>query len=267
VDPGAIIFLEAPPRHVPPHWDPAEIPRAVHAAHWYDGFTLFLKRYLPFLAADFETGALTLGARRIRRAFAGQIARLEAASSERLGGIPTLIGEFGIPFDLQGGRAYRTGDFSLQERAMDRTFRALDDNLLGGTLWNYTADNTNDRGDQWNGEDLSIFSRDQQSDPQDIHSGGRALSAFVRPYARRVAGQPLEMSFDRRRRVFHFAFRHDPDVEAPTEVFVPEYQYPGGYHLEASDGDFQLDRAAQTLYYRHSLDREIHTLRIRPAGA
>jgi hypothetical protein len=267
LDPDAIIFLEAPPRHVPPQWDPAEIPRAVHAGHWYDGFTLFLKRYLPFLAADFEKGSLVFGARRIQRAFAEQIARLVADSSKRLGGIPTLVGEFGIPFDLQGGRSYRTGDFSLQVRAMDRTFRALDANLLGGTLWNYTSDNTNQRGDQWNGEDLSIFSRDQQFDPLDLHSGGRALAAVVRPYARKVAGEPLQMSFDRKRRIFHFSFRHDPAAEAPTEIFVPNYQYPAGYDLSLSDGQYESSRADQVVYYRHSFDQDVHTLRIRPVRA
>jgi hypothetical protein len=267
VDPDAVIFLEAPPRHAPPNWERAEIPRAVHAAHWYDGFTLFLKRYLSFLAADFENGALVFGARRIRHAFAAQIGRLQAESLERLGGIPTLLGEFGIPFDLQGGRSYRTGDFSRQVRAMDRTFQALDANLLSGTLWNYTSDNTNQRGDQWNGEDLSIFSRDQQSDLQDLHSGGRALPAVVRPYARRVAGEPLRMSFDQKRRIFHFSFRHDPVVEAPTEIFVPDLQYPEGCDLEVSDGEYQANQAEQMLYYRHSLARDVHTLRIRPAGA
>lgn len=38
--------------------------------------------------------------------------------------------------------------------------------FLSATIWNYTADNSNHRGDQWNDEDLSIFSRDQQHDPK-----------------------------------------------------------------------------------------------------
>ncbi|MCJ7559593.1 heliorhodopsin HeR, partial [Candidatus Bathyarchaeota archaeon] len=44
--------------------------------------------------------------------------------------------------------------------------------------------------------DFSIFSRDQQDNPDDITSGGRALSGFVRPYARKTAGEPVSMSFD-----------------------------------------------------------------------
>ena len=103
--------------------------------------------------------------------------------------------------------------------------------MLNYTLWNYTADNTNARGDLWNDEDLSIFSRDQRTDPGDINSGGRALEAVVRPYASKTAGEPLKMSFDIRRRRFDFEFRHDPAVDAPTEIFVPNFQYPHGIRV------------------------------------
>lgn len=265
VDPGAILFLEAPPRQVPPHWDLEAFPRVVHAAHWYDGMTLFMKRYIPFLGVDFDTGKFILGRKRVRRSFVEQVARLQAESSELLGGVPTLVGEFGIPFDLQARRAYHTGDFSQQVRAMDDTLQALEANLLSGTLWNYTADNDNRWGDQWNDEDLSIFSPDQQTDPDDINSGGRALEAAVRPYARKVAGEPLEMAFAPVRRTFHFAFRHDPLIEASTEIYVPNFQYPGGYQVEVSDGEYQIDREDQALLYRHSPDRDIHRIQVRPA--
>jgi len=263
VDPEAILFLEAPPRQPPPHWDPTAVPNVVHAPHWYDGLTLATKRFIPFLGLDFDTNRFILGRKRVQRSFAAQLARLKAQARERMGGIPTFIGEFGIPFDLQGGRAYHNGDFSLQAQAMDRSFRALEANLLSGTVWNYTADNDNCRGDRWNGEDLSIFSRDQQTDPDDINSGGRALEAVVRPYARKVAGEPLEMSFDYRRRIFQFAFRHDPAVQAPTEIFVPRLHYPDGGQVWVSDGEYERDEAAQLLLYRHSLDREVHRLSLR----
>ncbi len=266
VAPDALIFLEAPPWQAPPAWDLAASPRVVHAAHWYDGLTVFTKRYLPFLALELDSGTFVLGRKRVQRSFAAQLARCKAEAAERLGGVPTLIGEVGIPFDLRNGRAYRTGDFSEQVRAMDRTFRALEANLLSGTLWNYTADNDNERGDQWNGEDLSIFSRDQQADPEDLNSGGRALEAVVRPYASKVAGEPLEMAFDVRQRTFSFSFRHDPDVQAPTEIYLPTFQYPDGCQVEVSDGTYEVDREAQTLVYHHGADQQVHRIRVRPVG-
>jgi len=155
-----------------------------------------------------------------------------------------------------------TGDFGKQISAMDRSLRALEDALMSGTLWNYTPDNTNLHGDQWNGEDLSIFSRDQQTNPQNIHAGGRALSAVVRPYARAVAGEPLRMAFEPGIKLFTFVFRHDPAVTAPTELFVPNYQYPRGYAAEVSDGTVEIDREQQVLRYYHTTTRDIHTIRL-----
>ncbi len=263
VHPDALIFEEGETDSTAPMQAEGDRRGRVYAPHWYDVSVLLFKEYLPWFAADVE-GRIVLLPWRIRRSFAAQLARLKA-QAVALGNVPTLLGEFGIAFDLRGGRAYRTGDFRAQVQAMDRSMRALDDNLLSGTLWNYAADNSNARGDQWNGEDLSIFSRDQQTNPADIHSGGRALPAVVRPYPRALAGEPLRMSFDVKRRVFELEFRHDPRVQAPSEVFVPSYQYPAGYTVEMSDGTCEVDQAGQTLIYRHTNDRELHRLRILPA--
>jgi hypothetical protein len=262
-DPEAILFFETPPRQRLLQWDLDKVPDAVHAAHWYDGFTVFTKRFFPFLGADFDGDRFVMGKRRVFQSFVEQLARVKAESAQQMGGVPSFIGEFGIPFDLQGKRAYKTGDFSRQIQAMDRSFRALEANLLSGTLWNYTTDNDNRWGDQWNDEDFSIFSRDQQTRPDDLNSGGRALEAVVRPYACRVAGKPLEMAFDLKRRIFDFAFQHDPTVTAPTEIYVPEFHYPGGYEVEISDGEYQIDRTAQALIYRHSESQAIHKIRVR----
>ncbi len=260
VSPEAIIFIESEPRHVSMKWGAQDAPNIVFAPHWYDGFVLFMKSFRSTLAVDFRTGKVIFGSKRIRRSFADQVASFKQTSEVSFGGVPTLIGEFGIPFDLKGRRAYRTGDFQDQIRAMDRSMRAMEDNLLSYTLWNYTADNTNARGDQWNDEDLSIFSRDQQTDPTDIHSGGRALDAVVRPYPRAVAGKPLLMAFDIKKKRFTFEFLHDPKIEAPTEIFVPNYQYPDGYSVEISDGSFETNPLMQTLVYHHSTSRDTHTI-------
>ncbi|MGB9879599.1 MAG: hypothetical protein ACPLRM_02440, partial [Anaerolineae bacterium] len=226
--------------------------------------TLFTKNFRSYLTMDFHTGKFVLGPWRVKRSFFEQIARIKAEAADKMGNIPTLIGEFGIPFDMQGKRAYRTGDFSLQIRAMDASFQAMEANLVSCTLWNYTADNDNVHGDQWNDEDLSIFSRDQQADPQDIHSGGRALPAVVRPYARATAGEPLRMHFDYKSRAFEFEFRHDPGIGAPTEIFVPNYQYPHGYVVKVSDGRYEVNQEAQTLIYWHGTERQVHKVRVDP---
>lgn len=265
VHPGALIFIEAEAAGAePPAWGAEDARDIVYAPHWYDVAVLLFKDYSSYLAVDPRRG-LVLGAGRIRRSFQEQLGRFKQQSTERLGGAPVLIGEFGIAYDLKKGKAYRSGDFRPQVAAMDRSMVAIEDNPLSCTLWNYAADNTNARGDQWNGEDLSIFSRDQQSDPADIDSGGRALQAVVRPYAARVAGEPVRMSFDVQRRIFEFEFRHDPAFQAETEIFVPNYQYPEGYVVEVTDGTYTVDRERQIVTYVHTPEWHVHDVRIRPA--
>ncbi len=261
VDPKTMIFVESSPGAPPPHW---EEPNIVFAPHWYDGFVLFVKDFYSWIATDLHTGGLIFTPWHIRRSFAGQLNRYRCWAAERLGNPPVLIGEFGIAFDMRNKRAYRTGDFTPQIGAMDRMLRALDDTLLSGTLWNYTADNTNAHGDGWNDEDLSIFSRDQQSDPKNINSGGRALEAVVRPYARAVAGALHRMRFNLGSRTFECAFRHEPTVTTPTEIYVPKFQYPDGVDVAVSDGIFEFQAEDQILVYRHTADRDVHTIRIRP---
>jgi hypothetical protein len=218
------------------------------------------------MTVDFFTRRPVLGKRGVRKAFVRQLGTMKENAQKRTGEIPVLIGEFGLPFDLDDKKAYETGDFSTHVEALDAYYDAMDANLLHCTLWNYTADNTNARGDQWNDEDLSIFSRDQQTEPwtENVHSGGRALDAVVRPYARATAGEPLSMHFDADKRVFEFEFRHDPAVKAPTEIFVPSYQYPNGCEITVSDGTYEMDWDANTLTVHHTQERDTHTIRIRP---
>jgi hypothetical protein len=263
-DPRAALFLEGVPSLPPPPFDTAGGPRTAFAPHWYDDLLVVKKRYLRFLGLDSRTRKIVLGPRAVRKCFADQLADLRRQSESIYGGAPILLAEFGVPFDMNRARAYRTGDFRVQARALDRSFRAVEQNLLSCTIWNYTPDNSNRRGDRWNGEDFSIYSADQRGGPEDAGSGGRAVSAFARPYPRATAGEPLLLDFDRARRRFLFEFRHDPKVGSPTEIFVPRLQYPRGYRVWLSDGDCEKAPDRQLLVYRHGGERQTHVIRVSP---
>lgn len=264
VAPEALIFVESVPSFTHLHWGSQDAENIVHAPHWYDAVTQLKKTFVPWFTVDADTRKLVFGSANVRRDFAGQLAHLLRQSDVQMNGAPTLIGEVGIPFDLDGKKAYHSGDFSRQVQALDATMTALEMNCLSYTIWTYTADNSNARGDLWNDEDFSLFSRDQQRGNGSIDDGGRALQAAVRPYPMRTAGQPLSLSFDIRKKRFEYTFRGDDGINAPTELFVPEYQYPGGCTVEVSDGSFELDRAAQLLRYRHAPGEEIHQVVLRP---
>lgn len=265
--PGVMIFLEGVPHHGHPRWGAGDPTNVVNAAHWYDVRTLITKHYDRDTTTDWTTRQTITGEEAVQQAFAAQLGSAKRAGVEEMGGIPTLIGEFGIPFDLDEKAGYRTGDYRTHVEALDAYVDAMDANLLSFTIWNYTADNTNERGDMWNDEDLSIFSRDQQDDPSDINSGGRALAGLVRPYARKTAGTPQQMRWDLATRTFEFTWQPDPAVAAPTEIFVPAVQYPDGYRVELSAGRHRQEPERLRLLIETGDARDAVTLRLRPAAA
>jgi hypothetical protein len=265
VQPTALIFLEGVPGRGHASWGAGDPQNVVNAAHWYDVRTLVTKHYDRDITTDWNTNQTITGEDAVQRAFVAQLGHARQAGIDEMGGIPTLIGEFGIPFDLDEKAAYRSGDFSTHIEALDAYVDAMDANLLSFTIWNYTADNTNARGDLWNDEDLSIFCRDQQADPSDINSGGRGLAGLVRPYARKTAGTPQQMRWDLATRTFTYTWQADPAVAAPTEIFVPTLQYPSGHRVELSAGSYRQEPERFSLLIETGDTRGPVTLSLRPA--
>lgn len=220
--------------------------RCVNASHWYDLLMLRTKSFPYANAIDADSGLPGPGAAAIRERYLTEMRTIAAAGatlSPR--GAPTLLGECGIPFDLDDGAAYRAWENEDRSRqpwskhivAQSLMYDAIDRLLLSSTQWNYTGSNRNDPacGDGWNQEDLSIFSQDQQDRPGNPDSGGRAVDGFCRPYARSIAGEPVSMAFDIVTGEFTLVFDLDPRVDGPTEIFVPARQYPHGYTVVAAD--------------------------------
>jgi hypothetical protein len=262
--PDALVFIENTPDNTA--YEPSELDRKciIYAPHWYDGFVLVKKAYTPHIAVNSLTHKVVFTAPAIRRSFNDQLATLKRQADQQLGGVPFVLGEFGIPFDLHEKQAYQSGNFRIQKKALQRSMRAVEDNLLNYTLWNYTPDNNNLHGDQWNDEDLSIYSGDQRCDPRDINSGGRGLEAVVRPYPKLTSGELIQVSFNPNTRLFRMKFRHESAITAPTEVFVPNYHYPHGYSVKVSDGRYEIKFSQQLLLYWPGDRRNIHTITIKP---
>jgi len=267
IHPEAFIFVEdapfapqdGPKRHLRWPRDPAE--HVVCADHWYDGIPLVTGTYRPYVAFDGER--VQVGPGRAQRAREKGIRDIMKSARDNMGDVPVVVGETGVPFDLDGGCQFRTGVFRSSQRALDGTLQAIETCMVGVTLWNYTSDNSNARGDNWNGEDLSLFSPDQLKGTKDLGAGGRGLLGAVRPHARRFAGVGLLQAFDMDSRVFRFRFRSSSGpVQGPNEFFVPTLQYPAGFEFSVSDGRASADAAKQLLLWIHDPAVEEHELRI-----
>ena len=231
--------------------------RAVNASHWYDIATLTTKTFMYPTAVNPFSGKVLEGREAIENHYQNQLSRIRDGGRTLNGGTgaPTLIGECGIPYDLNGAGAYDAwarGDksdehWSSHVMALEFLYNALDALQLSSTHWNYTASNSNDLaiGDGWNQEDLSIFSRDQQDNPEDINSGGRALKGFVRPYLQSCEGTPLETTFTLETGAF--LARYKPSGQGEATLFVPVIQYPNGYSLSVKGGEATYDAASQKI--------------------
>ena len=247
IEPDWLLFAELDPGEGFAHGFPKDTPRGtVNASHWYDIVTLGTKTFgFPTWLNPYN-GRTLEGADAIEEHYTKQLSFIkETAKTLNDGqGAPTLIGEFGIPYDLHEAAAFKAwadgdrSDAPWQKHvvALDLMYNAMDKLMISSTQWNYTASNRNDQavGDGWNQEDLSIYSADQRDRSNDINSGGRALAGFVRPYARAIAGRPLKIKFKRETGLFRFVYEASSDRE--TEIFVPNLQYPNGYDIDVEGG-------------------------------
>ncbi|CAL1703180.1 unnamed protein product [Somion occarium] len=111
--------------------------------------------------------AVKIGEKAIRQSLQEQLGVLKD-DAKILGAYPTIIGEIGIPFDMDDKKAYGwtddgkyKGDYSGQQKALDASLNACDGpNTLNFTIWTYSPDNSHAWGDGWNMEDLSLWSPD-----------------------------------------------------------------------------------------------------------
>ncbi|KZS86841.1 glycoside hydrolase family 5 protein [Sistotremastrum niveocremeum HHB9708] len=186
--------------------------RVVFAPHWYDLSALFHKWYgnVSINVQGLSKGlfilkALYYGHASARNNYSLQLRNIVEAGYRSLGEKPVIIGETGVPMDMNGEEAFRTGQFTWQAKMMDALMTGIERSMVGVNLWNYNPDNDDKRGDDWNGENFSWFSsgraraKGTASLAQNDHSldqGGRILRAIVRPYPAKVAGVPLSFDFE-----------------------------------------------------------------------
>lgn len=255
---------------------PSQLPEAtVMAGHWYDITTLATATFDPADHRDLLTGEQASNRWELGRIYTRQLRLMKAAASALPEEAPVLVGEFGLPFDLDQGASYMAwarGErgphvWRKQIDALDLMYDAMDELLLCCAQWNYTATNRNDPriGDGWNQEDLSIFSQDQLDGINDPNAGGRAVEGFCRPYVRRTQGRLMMMRFSRSTRIFRCVLMGDPAIDAPTEIYVPQVQYPDGFLLEnmGAPCSVRVEAAGQRLDV-YSLAHGMAQLVIRP---
>ncbi|PPQ71478.1 hypothetical protein CVT25_013388 [Psilocybe cyanescens] len=230
-----IVFLEPLPNEFcPKSWTKEHRPaNMVFAPHWYDLNALFAKAFGDFTVnvqglsrGMFPLKAFYWGQKGARENFALQIRNIVENGYGSLGETPVLIGECGIPMDMNKKEAFETDDFVWQTRMMDAMITALEKSLVGFTLWNYNPENDDERGDDWNGENFSWFSKKRalppsllyyEQDAPSLDNGGRILPAVVRPYAAKTAGIPLSFEYEMNTGTFTYEWTNPAVIAADDD--------------------------------------------------
>ncbi|KAJ3313928.1 hypothetical protein HDU93_004805, partial [Gonapodya sp. JEL0774] len=99
----------------------------IWAPHRYDGRTLMTKLWDISLSP--------------KEMFVTGFGALKQEGLEKIGPHPIVIGEFGVPFDLNSGASFRTSypyDYSDQTAALNHNMHGIEATLVDSTLWNYT---------------------------------------------------------------------------------------------------------------------------------
>ncbi|KAF1988178.1 glycoside hydrolase family 5 protein [Aulographum hederae CBS 113979] len=206
VFPETIMFCQPPVLEIPPtiKGTSDEDPNMVFAPHYYDGITLMMKKWNRIWNVDVfgvlrgkyltPAFAIKLGETAIRNCLRDQLAAIREEGKKYMGDRPTVYTEIGIPFDMDDKHAYKTGDYSSQTSAMDANHFAIEGSEAQGfTLWVYVASNNHRWGDQWNGEDLSIYSKDDLPLPASQQFSNDSTTSFdpTSPsYSQSLASQP-----------------------------------------------------------------------------
>ena len=253
---------------------PDSLPNVVHNPHWYPDIYPFIGLNTgprEFHDQQWET-----------RDFRPDIAKLLEEGRATMGGIPAVVGEFGTYFnynwDVHDPQAIAAdiaeNDYQVSARILSKYYEAFDALLCHRMVWCFSADNDHQKGDLWNHEDFSLYGPDGLP---------RAARGWMRPVPRFVAGEPKELRFlgdlhyydpDKgqpeawQRHEFFLAYE-SKESEAPTEIYVPDLQYPDGFYVWLSDGWALYDHAAQTLYHYPTRDEPdwTHEVTIRPPAA
>jgi endoglycosylceramidase len=79
----------------------------------------------------------------------------------------------------------------------------------------------------WDYNDLLFYDDNGDYIPGKVHY-------YTRPYPQATAGVPVLVNFNTTTLDFDFEYIIDTTIQAPTEIFVPQYHYSCGYEMENS---------------------------------
>ncbi len=166
----------------------------VYGPHFYDLNVVFGKVWRSFsvnvqgLSRGMFIGkAMYWGEQGVRQNYLTQLKTQAKWGRLSLGEVPILVGEIGLPYDINDAHGYKTGDYRKHVELVDALLNALEQNWESFAWWNFNPDCVCEVGDAWNKEDFSVIALDEQSrdkanvkgETNELYKGGRVLEALI----------------------------------------------------------------------------------------
>ena len=266
-DPNAILFIgdplainslfggEAMSQMNNSPYKPENIKNFVHSYHWYPGsinpLGLFQVPPQKFSAIEWRT-----------KDFLTPLSGKYTRTANTYGNVPVVFTEFGTYFNFNWNLKDRESilahvaehGYDVSAAILNNEYETFEKLMSHRMVWCMSGDNDYQLGDLWNHEDFSVYGPDGEP---------RAHEAWMRPTVHMSAGEPIEMRFfsplhvfdpdkgesaDQQLGEFHYACE-GKESDLPTEIYVPEFQYPDGFYVWLSDGWATFDPDLQTLYH------------------
>lgn len=153
-----------------------------------------------------------------------------------MGGIAWLMGEFGV------GVSAPDYNFYLRD-----FYNELDLHMGSGTIYEMSRGGMGPLNPD--GSENTVF-----------------LNEMVRTYPQRIAGEPLNFSFNSTTKVFTLTYKQVKGVTGPTEIFIPEARhYPGGFTLQPSTWNMRTEWDGRILKVYLGPEVDVFTITIKPA--
>ncbi|KAF9101996.1 hypothetical protein BGX27_011232 [Mortierella sp. AM989] len=226
---SAFVFVGPIPNEPAPVWGPKDHEEnIVYAPHWYDLHSIFNKSFDGRVTHDVQglskgqnvISATYFGINGAKKNYRGQLSNVLKLGLQNVGTKPCLIGECGIPMDINQRKAFLSGDYGYHSKFLDAVLSAMEANLLSFTLWNYNATNDNMYGDHWNGEDFSIFSLDS---PRPSPRVSRGCSPDPSRTSLRQQAPNFAKEVIRRAAAQNAASIDTPTIDSPDATDVENY--------------------------------------------
>ena len=240
--------------------------QVVQAPHFYPDI-------MPFLGFGFRPRCFAPEEIRWRDYSSNLVANMSTATWA-LGHVPAVFGEFGTWFNFcayEDDPTSREMGEMFSEQILDSIYEGLEALGLSHMQWVYSPDADPTYGDWFDHEDFSIQGYDGQ---------WRGQLAWSRPFARALAGKPISAHFWSDGHYFEplehagevtprreFEVRYEgKETDAPTEIVIPDAQYPDGFYVWVSDGRCAYDPTTRVLNHYPDDDAPgaVHFVRVLP---